>query len=222
VAESKQCAECGTTFTRKQHRSHAQWAKQTCCTTACANTVRAKQQTKLPATTRRAGERWARWWEQERRREDRLELRSWKRKHGPHCRLTAKPTTRHFVARWCKACGAEWLNYSERMDADYCSPCNAKRWRDDGRHKRRAWKANAANHEVVSAEEVFKRDGYRCQICGTKTRGKFPALTSPSLDHIIPLSKGGEHSYLNVQCACFGCNSRKGAGSANDQLKLIA
>jgi 5-methylcytosine-specific restriction endonuclease McrA len=28
--------------------------------------------------------------------------------------------------------------------------------------------------------------------------------------YIVPLSKGGTHTYDNVQCAHFGCNSRKG------------
>jgi hypothetical protein len=45
ATQTKVCAECGATFTRQQNRSHAQWDNQTCCTLACANAVRAKQQT---------------------------------------------------------------------------------------------------------------------------------------------------------------------------------
>ncbi len=31
-----------------------------------------------------------------------------------------------------------------------------------------------------------------------------------TIDHIIPLSQGGEHSYKNTQLACFECNCKKG------------
>lgn len=75
--------------------------------------------------------------------------------------------------------------------------------------------------ETIDSRKVFERDGYRCQLCGEATKGKWPAATSATLDHIIPLSKGGEHSYRNTQCACFGCNNRKGANAANDQLRLV-
>jgi 5-methylcytosine-specific restriction endonuclease McrA len=75
---------------------------------------------------------------------------------------------------------------------------------------------------VISPDEVFKRDGYRCQLCGIKTRGMVPNPKAPTVDHIVPLAHGGDHSFLNVQCACFACNSRKGASAANDQLRLVA
>ena len=33
----------------------------------------------------------------------------------------------------------------------------------------------------------------------------------PSMDHIIPLVKGGYHTWDNVQLVCRGCNNKKGA-----------
>lgn len=36
------------------------------------------------------------------------------------------------------------------------------------------------------------------------------APMSASVDHIVPLSRGGEHSMANVQCAHLSCNSSKG------------
>lgn len=54
----------------------------------------------------------------------------------------------------------------------------------------------------VSRREVFRRDNHTCQYCGSKKR-----LT---LDHIIPRSKGGPHTWENVTTACAPCNSRKG------------
>lgn len=48
---------------------------------------------------------------------------------------------------------------------------------------------------------VFARDGHRCQYCGAHAE---------SIDHVIPRSKGGEHTWENVVAACRPCNVRKG------------
>jgi 5-methylcytosine-specific restriction endonuclease McrA len=43
-----------------------------------------------------------------------------------------------------------------------------------------------------------------------------------SLDHVIPLSLGGDHSMANTQAAHLDCNTRKQAGSLGpEQLRLI-
>jgi len=57
----------------------------------------------------------------------------------------------------------------------------------------------------VNRERVAERDAWRCGLCG----GEVDRETW-SLDHIRPLSRGGEHTYENVQLAHLSCNSRKG------------
>lgn len=47
--------------------------------------------------------------------------------------------------------------------------------------------------------------GQKCAYCGLKTRG----LTQ---DHVIPLSKGGNHTASNVVPACKSCNCKKNVG----------
>jgi 5-methylcytosine-specific restriction endonuclease McrA len=74
----------------------------------------------------------------------------------------------------------------------------------------------AALVEVVDPDVVFERDGWRCHLCG---EGIDPTLSGrdrmgPTLDHVIPLAEGGEHSYANVAAAHRSCNSRKGASLA--------
>jgi 5-methylcytosine-specific restriction endonuclease McrA len=54
----------------------------------------------------------------------------------------------------------------------------------------------------VNRREVFRRDHHTCQYCGSTKR-----LT---LDHVIPRSKGGTHTWDNVVTACEKCNSAKG------------
>ena len=54
----------------------------------------------------------------------------------------------------------------------------------------------------VNRREVLRRDKHTCQYCGSTKQ-----LT---LDHVIPRSKGGKHTWDNVVTACERCNSRKG------------
>jgi len=69
---------------------------------------------------------------------------------------------------------------------------------------RRARKADAFI-EAIDRQTVFSRDGGLCGIC---QQGVEPA--NWHLDHVIPLSKGGQHSYDNVQVSHPVCNMRKG------------
>ena len=52
-----------------------------------------------------------------------------------------------------------------------------------------------------SRHNIYVRDGNRCQYCGHKF-----ASSELSLDHVIPLSRGGNSSWENVVCACLSCN----------------
>jgi 5-methylcytosine-specific restriction endonuclease McrA len=51
---------------------------------------------------------------------------------------------------------------------------------------------------------IYMRDKFRCQYCGDKK--PVPELT---LDHILPRSRGGDNSPVNVVTACLQCNNRK-------------
>ena len=54
--------------------------------------------------------------------------------------------------------------------------------------------------------EILKRDGFKCVYCGNKA-GKRPL----HVDHVIPVSKGGENTDDNLAAACFECNMGKKA-----------
>ena len=41
-------------------------------------------------------------------------------------------------------------------------------------------------------------------------RGKVLARRDLTVDHILPLSRGGKNTWSNTACACFACNHRKG------------
>lgn len=56
-------------------------------------------------------------------------------------------------------------------------------------------------HEApLSRRAVFARDGWTCQYCGAPAE---------NLDHVIPRSRGGTHTWDNVVASCRRCNSRK-------------
>ena len=90
-------------------------------------------------------------------------------------------------------------------------------------HKRRA-EIRAAFVEDVKPLRVYARDGWRCHICGLKVDQRLSGLhqRGPTLDHLIPLSKGGQHSYDNVALAHRVCNTKKHAKNVSFQMLLIA
>jgi len=89
-------------------------------------------------------------------------------------------------------------------------------------HRRRALRRNV-EVEKFKDVEIFKRDNWTCKICHKKVNGrlKYPNPLSRSLDHIIPISKGGTHTKDNVQCAHYLCNCKKGNGTVEGGEQLL-
>ena len=78
--------------------------------------------------------------------------------------------------------------------------------------KRRAAKrGNEA--EIFSPKDVYERDNWTCYLCGEKINKsqKAPHPKSPSLDHVVPICKGGGHVLNNVKAAHLRCNQSKGS-----------
>jgi HNH endonuclease len=71
---------------------------------------------------------------------------------------------------------------------------------------RRRAKQREAHVENVDPRMVWNRDGGVCGICGEPAE-----MDDWHLDHIVPIVRGGEHSYANVQVAHPLCNWRKAA-----------
>lgn len=53
---------------------------------------------------------------------------------------------------------------------------------------------------AISRRSVFARDGHRCQYCGA---------AAENIDHVVPRSRGGAHSWDNVVASCRRCNAAK-------------
>lgn len=122
--------------------------------------------------------------------------------------------------RSCNTCDEAFDSFSVKgKRPTLCS----KRCRNKADHERRRARKRAAFIEVVSVKKLAKWQSWRCYLCKgiIDKDAKSPHPKSLSLDHLIPLSLGGEHSYRNCAAVHFGCNSRKQAKAMNEQLKLV-
>lgn len=127
----------------------------------------------------------------------------------------------------CPSCGVHFSALPGGCGAcrsscsDACERAIIRAWKVRAKAIRRA---KAQQGDRIVPERVFLRDQWKCVSCGRKTpkhmRGTYQD-NAPELDHIIPLSKGGGHTWDNVQTLCRACNARKGNGSLYDQLLLI-
>jgi len=77
-------------------------------------------------------------------------------------------------------------------------------------------------HEPYTDTYIFERDNWVCGICGQKInkRLKWPNPRSKSIDHIVPISKGGANAPINVQSAHLRCNISK-HDRCGGQLRLL-
>jgi hypothetical protein len=123
----------------------------------------------------------------------------------------------------CRECGIWFTPAYGTKRRKFCSDkCSRRNYRRTSRKRERAL-LRQVQVEPVNPIKVFERDGWRCCQCGTRTprrlRGTYDDR-APEMDHIEPLSQGGEHSYRNTQCLCRKCNAAKSDG-AGGQLRLF-
>jgi len=75
-------------------------------------------------------------------------------------------------------------------------------------HIRRA-RIKDNGYEHINFIKVFDEAKWKCKMCGSRTpKTKMGTMedNAPTLDHIIHISKGGSHTYNNVQLLCRHCN----------------
>lgn len=88
---------------------------------------------------------------------------------------------------------------------------------------RRSKRLAAVWVEDVTIDYLIKRDGSRCHLCKLMIvdQYRWPDIRTPSIDHLVPLSLGGEHSKANTALAHLGCNLSKHTRPAGEQLRLV-
>jgi len=119
----------------------------------------------------------------------------------------------------CAQCGEEFV--SKRKGRKYCSDTCCKRAGYKKREVTRRLRCenNGDADWDISIDKLIKRDGGVCHICCKQINtneytitddGAFIAHgTYPSIDHVVPLSRGGTHTWDNVRLAHKECNEMK-------------
>lgn len=109
----------------------------------------------------------------------------------------------------CAYCGKPaYKMRASNSSRRFCSQVCTRRFHGQLRKIRK----KSREYDGYTNLEIFERDKWRCQICKIKTpkelRGT-KAPNAPEIDHIWPISKGGDSIRSNVQCICLKCNRRK-------------
>ncbi|MFC8583242.1 HNH endonuclease [Streptomyces sp. NPDC057217] len=90
--------------------------------------------------------------------------------------------------------------------------------------QRRRARKRGVEAESIRAADVYARDAWTCWLCALPIDpGKaWPSPDSASLDHVIPLSKGGPHTMANVKASHLSCNLIKSDRDPEGALKIFA
>lgn len=109
------------------------------------------------------------------------------------------------------------IQWKEAITYMWLDKCNVLEWYDDWVVSSPSWETRVPAVIMLkqmmrrrrtprfTKNNLYLRDLYTCQYCKTK----FPR-TELSLDHVIPVSKGGKTNWTNIVAACNSCNSLKG------------
>lgn len=130
------------------------------------------------------------------------------------------------LTRECVECSDVFYNPSPNVLT--CSTeCSCKRSRRISReiYKGRINKSNLVDKNI-NLTKLYKRDEGVCYLCDERCDWNDKVVTVkghtivgekyPSIEHVVPLSKGGMHSWENVKLACMRCNTLKG-----DKIKSV-
>jgi len=113
----------------------------------------------------------------------------------------------------CDECGNMFITGKRRK---YCSSKCAKK----SFNKRSDKRLNEHNiiDKDITLDKLYKRDSGVCYICGiicdwddyiVRDGVVICQDNYPSIEHVMPLSRGGKHSWENVRLACRRCNTLK-------------
>ncbi|WP_420869110.1 HNH endonuclease [Citrobacter meridianamericanus] len=102
----------------------------------------------------------------------------------------------------------EIYKLAERCGISICDRCAAKversynEWHGGGEAYAPVVKYPRKKISPTVRLRIYERDKFRCKHCGTNE--------DLTIDHIKPVSRGGDHEDENLQTLCRTCNCRKG------------
>ena len=122
----------------------------------------------------------------------------------------------------CAVCGGTFETYNPRQKT--CSKVCSKKY-SYARKDRRIPQKQMVDKDIT-LEALYRRDSGVCYLCGEKCDWNDRDLFSvrdkyPTIDHIIPVSRGGLHSWDNIRLAHFKCNVDKSDEIIPEAKKMI-
>ncbi len=197
------CEECGCAMTLAVPRACGGFTKRRFCSTRCRE--RAKQR------RHRKTETYSKYYR------SRVDSGKW-----ADANRRARARRRKYETILCPYCGIEFRKVagSNRV---ICGSVECERASDLDRVHERHARLHNVTVEHFSRTAVFERDDWTCRICGEPIdRGAPPkSPMSASLDHVVPLAKGGEHSMRNTQCAHLRCNMIKSDRDLSEVVSMF-
>lgn len=217
VARQHQCSACGQNFAKKGGGRSGRFCSRHCAEIFRSNIRRQRRDQAVEARTGPCA----------------VCARVFVRRSVPsallcsdECRQVQKDQQKadRLVCR-CSKCGEQFV--APKVRRHRCERCraaaveaarkrHARAVRHLRKHRHRARHYGVDFERGVTATKVFERDNWTCQLCGCRTPKRLKGSNekrAPTLDHIVPMSKGGGHTWVNVQCACWECNIAKGAST---------
>ena len=120
----------------------------------------------------------------------------------------------------CKECGKEFVPEFGEKRSSFCSDKCMRKWcNKQGNYNREMRLRGALVDKDITLKRVAQRDKDICYLCGhpvdwndySDISGNFLVGPNyPSVEHVIPIAKGGKHAWNNVRLAHCHCNSLKG------------
>lgn len=163
-----------------------------------------------------------------------------KRTAGPGMCRGCTPARPKAAPGNCKLCGEFYVpRKAARPDQSFCSKSCKTAWQNGARppYKRHAVvglprkrrndrirrQRRAETWDGVTDAEIMERDRWRCGICrkAISRNLKWPHPKSPSIDHIVPISEGGEDTAGNKRAAHLGCNGGRCNRGGGEQAALF-
>lgn len=143
-----------------------------------------------------------------------------KRKAERLSRKIGNETTKRLATHVCKNCGVEFCQMVTGYNSEvYCSERCQVRWLNRTRSEKRYKTLMSRRHDnSISLERLYKRDNGICYLCGKQCdwedgvtkEGTFIAGNNyPSIDHVVPVARGGTHTWDNIKLAHRLCNTLK-------------
>lgn len=122
----------------------------------------------------------------------------------------------------CVVCGRPFETYNPAQKT-CSSECGKKL--QYARHQNRIPKNQIIDNDIT-LEALYRRDSGVCYLCGkpcdwSDKNGVTVGPNYPSIDHLIPVSRGGFHAWDNVRLAHFLCNAKKSDALIPEVKKMV-